>query len=59
MVENGQAYCGKGNCRKASSNKRLHGMLPLRYSFWLYSKKLNCEEWRARGGFMELLIVRC
>jgi hypothetical protein len=59
MIENGQADCGKGHGRKASSNKRLHGMLPLRYSLWLYSKKSNCEEWREGDSFMESLIVRC
>jgi hypothetical protein len=38
MIENNQPDCGKDDGSNASSKKSLHGVLPLRYSFRLYSK---------------------
>jgi hypothetical protein len=35
MIENDQADHGQDDGSKASNEKRLHGTLPLRYSFWL------------------------
>ena len=37
-IENNQPDCGKDDGSSASSKKSLHGVLPLRYSFRLYSK---------------------
>jgi hypothetical protein len=37
-IENNQPDCGKDDGSNASSKKSLHGVLPLRYSFRLYSK---------------------
>jgi hypothetical protein len=37
-IENNQPECGKDDGSNASSKKSLHGVLPLRYSFRLYSK---------------------
>ena len=37
-IENNQPDCGKDDGSNASGQKSLHGVLPLRYSFRLYSK---------------------
>lgn len=64
VIENDQRDCGKGDSSKASSNKRLHGTLPLSDIAFDYIANSQIGMNGVRDGlcassFMESPIIRC